>query len=107
MSITHIEGGQATVVQATGFTVVTSGNAQILGVGFCGSTSGSVQFFAGTTGSVSLTPLIRANNGATVTAAAYVFARVPAVVSGAGFSVNMPASTDPNIIIYWCPVGGP
>lgn len=103
----HPEAGTMTVVQATGITVVASSNAQIIGVGFCGSTSGSVQFFAGTTGSASITPLIRANNAATVTAPAYVFQRVPGMVSGAGFFVNVPANTDPNLIIYWLPVGGP
>ena len=101
------EGAQGTVVAVTGFTAVTSAKAQIIGVGFCGSTSGSVQFFAGTTGSASLWPLIRANNAATVTSPAYVFARVPAAVSGNGFSVNVPANTDPNLVIYWLPMGGP
>lgn len=99
--------GNATWVKATGFTVITSANAQILGVGFCGTTSGSVQFFAGVTSSVSLLPIMRANNVATATSPGAVYLPVPAVVSGAGLTVNVPATTDPNVIIYWLPVGGP
>ena len=98
-----------TRLNATGTTVITSGFAQIIGVAFVGTATGAVQLFAGTTVSVSMTPVISfsATTSAVAGGLSPMFLRLPAEVSGAGLTVKIPATEDPNIMLFWNPVGSP
>ena len=101
------EIGNMTLLNATGYTTITSGKAVILGAAFIGSATGSLQLFAGVTSSVSLTPII--NFCATTTAVLQgfspMFLRLPMTVSGSGFTALIPATSDPNIMLFWNPDG--
>lgn len=99
------EVGTMLVVQSTGKTLVTSGGAAIYGVTFCGSGTGQVQFFAGVTASASLTPVINFSGTASAVAGGFspMFLRMPAEVSGNGLIIDLGATTDPNIILFWQP----
>lgn len=103
------ETGQMTRLTSTGITVITSGYASILGVSFVGTATGGIQFFAGTTGSASMTPMIAfcATTSAVIQGFSPMFLRFPADVSGNGFMANVQASADPNFLLYWVPAGGP
>lgn len=102
-----LEAGNFSRLSATGPSTITSGNAAIIGIGFYGTCTGGVQLFAGVTTSVSLTPMITfsATTSAVVAGLSPMFFRFPCVVSGTGLTVNVLGSTDPNIGIFWCPVG--
>jgi len=101
-----IETAQVTRVNATGTTVISSANALILGwMVAASSTGGNLQFFAGTTASVSLSPSIIVGSVSGTAAAA--FTRYPASVSGSGLTIKYTATADPNLILFWLPMGGP
>jgi hypothetical protein len=105
-SAPSVEYGNATRLSATGLSTITSGNAQLIGVLFTGTGTGTVQLYHGVTASVSVCGIIRAYTtvtGATVNQA--VFFRVPAYCSG-GITANVGASADPDITLYWNPAGG-
>lgn len=103
-----MEGGYASRFEATGTSVITSAPAQILGVGFYGTATGAIQFFAGVTTSASLTPIISfcATTSAVAGRFSPQYVRVPMVVSGAGLTVKIIGSADPNLIVYWNPLSG-
>lgn len=98
--------GTPTRVVTSGKAAITSGNAAIVGVTFHGSGTGQVQFFAGATCSSSLTGVIRAyRTAAAATANTALYMDVPVYCSG-GFSIDAGATLDPDLTIYWNPVGG-
>jgi len=100
------ETAQVTRISATGTTAITSANALILGwMVAASSTGGNLQFFAGTTTSASLSPSIIV--GSVSGTAAPQFVRYPATVSGSGLTVKYTATADPNLILFWLPMGGP
>ena len=101
MAIPYVPAGQATRFTATGISVVTSGAAQVMGVLFNCSTSGAIQLFAGVTASVSASPVIKLNATATSIS---TFVRYPAMVSGLGLTVQIPANSDPDITLFWNPL---
>ena len=104
--------GQATRFTATGASVLTSANAAIIGIMFNGTGTGSIQLWAGvtataTTNGAPLSAKIVAFPtvaGATVNSASYI--AFPAIASG-GITVNIPGTADPNVTLFWVPVGGP
>ena len=101
-----LETGNITRLTATGTSVVTSGNAYILGWMVTSSITGGVlQFFAGATTSASLSPTITVGSVSTTAAAAFV--RYPASVSGSGLTVKYTGTLDPNLVLFWLPMGGP
>lgn len=106
MRVGQGEVGTSLVVQTTGKSLVTSGGAALLGVMFCGSGTGQVQFFAGTTASASMTPVISfcATSSAVAGGFSPMFLRMPAEVSGNGLVIDLGATSDPNIILYWSPI---
>ncbi len=82
---------------------------QILGVAFLGTATGAMQFFAGVTASASIAPVITFSATSSAVAGGFspMFLRFPAVVSGAGLTVNLPESADQKIALFWNPLGGP
>lgn len=99
------EVGSMTYVNTTGKQVITSAPASLLGVAFVGTATGQVQFFAGTTCSASLTPMISFSVTASAVAGGYspMFLRLPAEVSGNGFTIDAGGTADPNLILFWIP----
>jgi hypothetical protein len=103
--------GTATRLTATGASVITSGNSYIIGILFQGTGTGSLSLWAGTTatttaGGSPLSGVIRAfatAAGATVNPASYF--PFPAYASG-GITVNVPATADASITLFWAPAGG-
>ena len=91
-------------VAVAGATCVTSVNAQIIGVLLHSSATANVQLWAGTTatGAGILSGVIRQTTGA-VSAAPALYVPFPAYASG-GITVNIGASNDPNITLFWVPV---
>ena len=100
-----LEVGSASYLNSTGKQTITSGPAAIIGVAFVGTATGQIQFFAGTTCSASLTPMITfcATSSAVAAGLSPMFWRHPAEVSGNGFTVDLGSTNDPNLIIYWVP----
>jgi hypothetical protein len=101
------EAGNMTLVQVTGPTTITSGKAVIYGVTSFGSGTAGIQLFAGVTQSASMTPMINFCLTATAVLQGFspMFLRMPMVVSGSGFTVNLLGSSDPNMMIFWNPDG--
>jgi hypothetical protein len=102
-------GGVATYVTAAGATCVCSSNAQIIGILFQSSATANVQIWAGTTATatastITLSGIIRTTTGA-VSAAPAVYIPFPAYASG-GISLNLGASGDPKLTLFWNPAGG-
>lgn len=102
------ETWSGTRLSTTGLTCITSGLAQIGGIAFYGTGTGQIQFFAGSTGSVSATPVITfcATSSAVAGGFSPMFLRFPLAVSGSGLTVSLGATTDPNIMLFWSPVLG-
>ncbi len=100
--------GTATRVAATGYTAITSANAAIIGIMFNSSGTCALSFYKGATASGSSTVggLIRANVTVTATIPAAIYYDFPAAMVS-GFSVNVPACNDPDVTIFWNPIGGP
>ena len=101
--------GQATRVTETAATAITSANAAVIGVLFCGSGTGSVQLFrcattasATATADAVLTGVVRFMTSATGTGQLY--REIPAYAPG-GIVVNVGASPDPDLTIFWNPTG--
>ena len=99
-----------TLLNATGYTVITSGRAVIGGFGFIGTATGAIQLFAAmstasASGGVSVTPVI--NFCATTTAVLQgfspMFMRFPMTVSGSGLTALIPGTADPNVMLFWNP----
>ena len=103
--------GAAYYFSATGAVVVTSANAQIIGVLFHGTATNGCRIYAGTTATATsagapLGGLIRANattGSATANPATYY--PFPAYASG-GITLAPLASLDVNITLFWNPAGG-
>lgn len=96
----NIEGGSVKVVTATGTVAITSGFGVIIGYMCAASaTQGSIQFFAGTTTSASVTPVIPV-----VTTGNFV--RFPVFASGQGLTIKYTGTLDPNLMLFWNPAGG-
>ena len=104
------EIGNMTLLNATGFTTITSGKCVILGAAFVGTATGSFQLFAAAStasasGGVSVTPVI--NFCATTTAVLQGFSpmylKLPMTVSGSGLTVLIPGTADPNVMLFWNP----
>lgn len=110
MALVHnLEGNQVTRIGVTGITAVTSANAQVIGViGASSLTAGTIQFMVDASGSNSLTPLIWLS-AATVasTGGGVSFLRIPFGPSGSGINIKYSNTSDPNLLLFWCPVGGP
>ena len=104
--INNVEGGQLTWFSATGLSVLSSANAQIIGIAFAGTGTGGVQLFAGVTASASLTPMITFSATSSAVAGKFSpqFMRFPVLVSGKGVTVSIQASADPNIGLFWFPL---
>src|SRR5512146_1734958 len=104
--------GTAYHATVTGAVCITSGNSHIFGVLFQGTATGNVQIWAGTTATataagVPLSGVIRAyatTGSATVQSAVYY--PFPAYASG-GITINVGGSLDPQLTLFWSPVGGP
>ena len=103
--------GNATYVSVTGAQVLTSANAQIIGILFQSSATGSIQIWAGTTATTTaagapLSNVIRAyvTTGA-ATAQPAVYLPFPAYASG-GITINVQGSLDPKLTLFWNPAGG-
>lgn len=108
MSLVDDVAAQATRFSATGLSTLTSGRAAVYGVAFVGTATGGIQLYAGVTASASLTPMITFSATTSAVAGGFspMFLRLPAVVSGAGLTVSILASADPNVILYWSPLSG-
>lgn len=101
MATPTYESAQVTRVTATGTVAITSANCAILGFMCAASvTQGSIQFFAGVTTSASGTPVIPVLTTGN-------FVRFPCMVSGAGLTIKYTGTLDPNLMLFWSPVGGP
>ena len=101
--------GKATNVRATGYTAITSAAAAVIGV-MSHSTGTSLMSFynaVSATGSSTIGGLIRFFvTAAAATGNPVLYYPFPADAPS-GFHVNIGASADPNITIFWNPVGGP
>lgn len=108
MPTNNIEAGYAARLTVSGKQVITSGPGQIIGALFCGTATGQIQLFAGTTASASMTPVISfcATSSAVAGRFSPNFVRMPFVVSGSGFVADLGATLDPNVILYWNPLSG-
>ena len=100
--------GNASYVTVVGATVITSANAQIIGILFQSTATGDIQIWAGTTasGAAALSGVIRAyatTGAATVQSAVYI--PFPAYASG-GISINVVGAQDPKLTLFWNPAGG-
>jgi hypothetical protein len=105
----QVEGYTATRVNATTTSVLASGPVILGGVLFCGTATGAVQFFAGTTCSASLTPVISFCGTTSAVAGGFspMFMRFPCEVSGNGLTYDPSGTLDPNLIIFWSPAVRP
>ena len=98
-------------VTVTGATVITSANAQIIGILFQSTGTANLQIWAGTTATatsagVPLSGVIRAYpTAADATVNKAVYFPFPAYASG-GITINMGASADPRLTLFWNPTGG-
>lgn len=100
------EYGTATRVAVSGLSTITSGNAQVIGILFTGTGTGTALLFHGVTASASVCGIIRAYTtivGATVNDP--VFYRVPAYCSG-GITIELGSTGDPDVTLFWNPTGG-
>ena len=98
--------GKATKVTASGYTAITSANAAIIGILFHGSGTGIVSLYADSSGSVTISGLLRGYaTMAGVTAPQAFFLSYPAYCSG-GFTVNVAATDDPSVTLFWNPLSG-
>lgn len=102
------ETWSGTRLAASGKSCITSGLAQIGGIAFYGTATGQIQFFVGNTASVSATPVITfcATTSAVAGGFSPMFFRFPFACSGSGITVDMGATLDPNIMLFWSPVLG-
>ena len=94
------EAGKATRVTATGVTVLTSGPANLIGIGVSAVTTAQlVQIFTQTAASITGAPI-----QGTMTMAANTFTRMPAAAPlGITYAVT---NDDVDLTIYWNPAGG-
>ena len=97
-----------TRLNATGYTCITSAQAQIVGIASYGSATAGIQFFAGLTCSASATPMITfsATTSAIAGGLSPMYFAFPMMCSGTGLTVSVLASLDPNITLFWLPVSG-
>ena len=100
--------GKATNVRATGYTAITSAASAIIGVMCHSSGTAACSFYttANASGSVTIGGLIRFNVTVSATIPGAIYLPFPADAPS-GFSINLGAAADPNITIFWNPVGGP
>jgi hypothetical protein len=106
------EVGNGLLLNATGFTTITSGKAVVLGFGFVGTGTGGIQLFAAAStasasGGSSVTPMITfsATSSAVAAGLSPMFMRFPMTVSGSGLVASLLPSSDPNIMLFWNPDG--
>ncbi len=94
--------GKATRVTGAGYTTITSGNANVIGILCCASatTTGGSQLFHGVTASTSACGLIVFASGS---AAQYV--PLPAYCSG-GITLFNGVADNPDVTLFWNPAGG-
>lgn len=104
--------GQATQLTATGTVVITSANAQIIGILFNGSATNRLQIFAGLTSTVASGSAAQLHTGTIVgyattgvTANPALYIPFPAYASG-GITTVVPGSADPKVTLFWNPAGG-
>lgn len=102
--------GKPQILTVTGATCLTSANANIIGICFQGSATGSIQIWAGTTATVTaagaeVSPLIRGYSTTAATSQAATYLSYPAYCSG-GITVNVGDSLDVKITLFWNPAGG-
>ena len=105
------EVGTAYRATVAGVTCVTSANANIMGILFTGTATGTCQIWAGTTATatsngVPLSGIIRAfvTTGAATSQSA-VWYPFPAYASG-GFTIDVGGAQDPSLTLFWNPAGG-
>ena len=100
-----IEAGTSTYINTTGKQVITSGPAVIVGIAFVGTGTGQIQLFAGATCSASLSPMVTFSATSSAVAGGFspMFLRWPAEVSGNGLTVDLGATSDPNLVLFWSP----
>jgi hypothetical protein len=104
------EVGNGLLLNATGFTTITSGKSVVLGFAFFGTGTGGIQLFAaGSTasasGGASVTPMITfcATSSAVAAGLSPMYMKFPMTVSGSGLTANLLPSSDPNIMLFWNP----
>lgn len=104
------EIGNGLLLNATGFTAITSGKAVVLGFAFVGTGTGGIQLFAAAStasasGGLSVTPMITFSATASAVAAGLspMYMKFPMTVSGSGLTALILGSTDPNIMLFWNP----
>ena len=97
--------GTATRVTGTGYTAITSANAYIIGLMFNSSGTCAISLYADASGSSTISGLIRFNVTVEATIPAAVFVDWPGYSEG-GFAVNIPATSDPDVTLFWNPAGG-
>jgi hypothetical protein len=97
-----------TRLNATGYTCITSAQAQIIGIASYGSATAGIQFFAGLTCSTSMTPMITfsATTSAVAGGLSPMYFAFPMMCSGSGLTVGLLASADPNLTLFWLPIAG-
>ena len=98
--------GKAQAFTTVGATCVTSANAYIIGVLIDSTATGTFQIWAGVTATstsagVPLCGLV----GRTTATGLPNYIQFPAYASG-GITINIPTTNDPNITLFWNPVGG-
>ena len=91
--------GKVTRVTGTGFSTITTVNANLIGVLCCGSatTTGGVQLFHGVTASSSVCGIVVFASGSVGQ-----FVHMPAYCSG-GITINVGAAANPDITLFWNP----
>lgn len=95
--------GTSTRLTATGLSTLSSANSAVIGVLFSGTATGSLTIYHGVTASGTMA-FIRAAATGTTTVNISQYYPVPGYCSG-GVTVNVGASQDPNITLFWSPVG--
>ena len=97
--------GNATRVVTSGLSTITSANAQLIGILFNGTATGSAILFCGVTASVSVAKIRAYPTVAGATANQAVYYDTPAYCSG-GITIDMGTTGDPDVTLFWNPTGG-
>lgn len=93
-----------TMVTTTGITAITSSNAALVGVLFCGSGTSAIRIFHGVTASTPATlTVVASRTAAAATANSAVYYPLAGYTTG-GLTVDAQGTQDPRLMLYWIPI---